>query len=384
MKTGVKNPLIVEAVQKEKRICEYCGHKYLKEVYFIENISNHNVLAIGNECVVALEIKARSEMKDIRDNARRLFRLNRLNALIPGIEERIKNIDGLYNSSQFIIPQSVCKDYLELCHSISASYYRYLDSKTPENKLNDEFKKLSILLEQHPAYEARITDYLTQCKKVPLIAHKKYEFELRNHALAIQQMNETGMVGKSGILFLTEHSFMEGLIPEINRILRVLNIAVADCRAGNYIYTIPNRRERFMVPHEELLNFIVEPLYGEPLVALFSPSEVLQKSWFADKESLEIAIQWLLEKTAYSFELFLSHKEIVFYPKLNKPKSFIYLYDDEYTPPSDAIMRSLDDFMRIFRTELIMQKRDDTSSLVEYIYFGERIVFAEYLRTRES
>lgn len=209
------NPLILDDVKKNNRVCEYCGFNPLKEIFYIQNIYNKKTLEVGNKCVLSLDIKSKGQIEILLSSARKVYRLNYLNNKIPGIQETIAKSNVLVDDGEIIVPFSVCNAYCQNSKELKSLFSSYLSAKTLDKDLDEIEAKITHKIALHSKYERDINEYIASHKQEVLIAKKGYEHYLRNTKGAIEQMYSTGIVGKLGISQLHDTKFMKAIVPQI-------------------------------------------------------------------------------------------------------------------------------------------------------------------------
>ena len=379
-KDGMTNPLIIENTQKENRPCQYCGHRPLTEVYYIENVFNHNILEIGNQCIVSLDIKTKKEMDKINNNVKKIRRTNLIDSIFSSIKESIKDYQNYIINMELVIPTNILIPYVEAVEKLNGLYSRYIDHKTPNKNLKQIQTQIGLLLDKIPSLRQAIEIYVTENRSNILCAKKKYYNYIKDKA-AYEDMEKTGFVGKLSISYIFDEEFMSKLIPRFNQALAIYNIDITGTHKNGYLYHVKERKETFYILHNKMIGLLGEAIYFEKIMQDFKTTDMISQSTFDDIDSFNIAISWLLHDTSYDFEIDLDFNEVIFYSKYKPPRAHLTITD--YDLPKDSILHTFTRFFKKFLQVLVTRQGKDTKQIIDYIYNnGERVVYAEYINSR--
>lgn len=144
-----------------------------------------------------------------------------------------------------------------------------------------------------------------------------------------------------------------------------------------------------------MVSFIGEAFYNEPISDVFTVADFIEKSTIVHENSLNIAIGWLLSKTAYTFDINMAYDEIVFYiePPYYPPATFSVIptstletdiVEDtaDTEPVEDAYVLNYNKFYKKFESIILTRKNLDIDELMVYILNGDQVVLSEYMEAR--
>ena len=383
-KEGAKNPLIIENTQQENRPCQYCGKRPLTEVYYIENVFNHNILEIGNRCISSLEIKSKKEMDNIANNIKKVKRIDYLDSVYNSMKRKLDEYKYFLANLDLIIPENLLTPYAQTVQTLNGLYNHYVDHKTPNKNLKPIESEIGILLSQLPALKQAIEEYVANNQSDILCAKKKYLEDIKDRT-AYEDVKKTGRIGKLSISYIVDAGFMSGLIPKLNQSLINFNAHITSVYGKRYVLEFSERKEKFYLLHDKAIYLFGEVFFNENLQDGITVNDLLQYCVIDDLQSFNTAIGWLTHPTAYDFEINLSFNEIIFYSKYNPPKINIISKNEDDELPKDSFLHNFRQFANRFMSEMVLQQEFDRKNLVEYIYNrGERVTYADYIKSRDQ
>lgn len=294
-----------EMIERDDAICELCGKKHAKWMYYIVNKSTCEKMIVGSNCItefkgVDLILGKYAGVQEFnRAQKKKMEELRRIEAFTAkfgNVNQMLSEWDGEHERRSYEISATLHEQYTECLKGMKKIFSRIQKKLGNQDYLEFEalMESRKVIAEEIHMFEQWLDDQSYKCPKYLSIALIK-----SGKAEIVQAIrNNNGLISERTITEITEERYIQSYFEDMKTLFSKTKITLSSFDS-NYVSLLYNNRAKritleMRMPLREFTRNFAPMMFDEN--AIIEEQKILEKAEVVGENSLS-KLTWLLEKS---------------------------------------------------------------------------------------